>query len=81
MCAAFIAQQHGIALSTAFMKVPDPILDLWLVVAEFAYTARTQKIDQQLGPSEGREAVPVMKGLLPIGKRAGMSILGCVPWS
>ena len=36
MCAAFIAQQQGIALSTAFKKVEDPIGDLWLVLAELA---------------------------------------------
>jgi hypothetical protein len=60
MCAAFIAQQQGIALSTAFKKVPDPILDLWLVVAEFAHEAWTQNIDQQFGLSEGREIGPVM---------------------
>jgi hypothetical protein len=29
MCAAFIAQQQGVALNTAFRKVLDPILDLW----------------------------------------------------
>jgi hypothetical protein len=60
MCAAFIAQQQGIALSTAFKKVPDPILDLWLVVAEFAYRAWTQNIDQLFGRSEDRGAGPVM---------------------
>ncbi len=36
LCAAFIAQQQGISLSTAFKKVEDPIGDLWLVLAEFA---------------------------------------------
>jgi hypothetical protein len=60
MCAAYIAQQQGIALSTAFKKVPDPILDLWLVVAEFAHAAWTQNIDQQYGLSEGREIGPVI---------------------
>jgi hypothetical protein len=60
MCAAFIAQQQGVALSTAFKKVPDPVHDLWLVVAEFAHEAWTQNIDQQFGPAEGREAGPVM---------------------
>jgi hypothetical protein len=39
MCAAFIAQQQGIALDTAFKKVPDPVADCWLVVAEFARDA------------------------------------------
>lgn len=36
ICAAFIAQQQGIALSTAFKKTSQPIGDLWLMVAEFA---------------------------------------------
>ena len=60
MCAAFIAQQQGVSLSTAFKKVPDPILDLWLVVAEFAREAWTQNIDHQFGHSEERGALPVM---------------------
>jgi hypothetical protein len=36
MCAAYIAQQQGIALETALRKVSDPIGDLWFLVAEFA---------------------------------------------
>jgi hypothetical protein len=60
MCAAFIAQQQGVALSTAFKKVPNPILDMWLVVAEFAHEAWTNHIDQQFGLSEGRESGSVM---------------------
>ena len=60
MCAAFIAQQQGVGLSTAFKKVPDPILDMWLVVAEFAHEAWTQNIDQQFGLPDGREVGPVM---------------------
>ena len=36
MCAAFIAQQPGITLSTAFKKTEQPVGDLWLLVAEFA---------------------------------------------
>jgi hypothetical protein len=36
LCAAFIAQQQGIALSTALKKVEEPIGDLWLVLSEFA---------------------------------------------
>ena len=36
MCAAFIAQQQGVALNTALKKVSEPVGDLWLVVAEFA---------------------------------------------
>lgn len=60
MCAAFIAQQQGVALNTAFRKVPDSILDLWLVVAEFAREAWTQNIDQQVGPSDGQGPRPLM---------------------
>jgi hypothetical protein len=41
-CAAFIAQQQGIEVSTAFEKVPDQILNVWLVVAEFAREAWKQ---------------------------------------
>jgi hypothetical protein len=36
MCAAYIAQQQGIALEAALRKVSDPIGDLWFLVAEFA---------------------------------------------
>ena len=36
ICAAFVAQQQGISLNTALKKVPEPVGDLWLVVAEFA---------------------------------------------
>jgi hypothetical protein len=36
LCAAFIAQQQGISLSTALKKVEEPIGDLWLVLSEFA---------------------------------------------
>ena len=60
MCAAFIAQQQGVALRTAFRKVPDPILDMWLLVADFAHEAWTQNIDQEFGLSAGRETGPVM---------------------
>ena len=45
MCAAFIAQQQGIALDTAFKKVPDPVADCWLFVAEFARDATMQTAD------------------------------------
>jgi hypothetical protein len=45
MCAAFIAQQQGITLSTALRKVPEPVGDLWLVVAEFARHAVMETID------------------------------------
>jgi hypothetical protein len=60
MCAAFIAQQQGVALSTALKKVPDAILDLWLVVADFAYEAWARNIDQQFGPSDRGGMGPLM---------------------
>ena len=34
VCAAFIAQQQGIRLETAWKKIDDPIGDLWLLMAE-----------------------------------------------
>jgi hypothetical protein len=43
MCAAFVAQQQGITLSTAFKKVPDPVGDLWLMVAELARQANGEE--------------------------------------
>jgi hypothetical protein len=36
LCAAYIAQQQGIALDSALKKVAVPVGDLWLVMAEFA---------------------------------------------
>lgn len=45
MCAAFIAQQQGITLNTALGKVPEPVGDLWLIVAEFARRGVMEKID------------------------------------
>lgn len=34
VCAAFIAQQQGIKLDTAWKKIEEPISELWLLVAE-----------------------------------------------
>lgn len=45
MCAAFIAQQQGITLNTALGKVPDPVADLWLMVAELARQAVAETVD------------------------------------
>jgi hypothetical protein len=45
ICAAFIAQQQGITLNTALRKVPEPIGDLWLTIAEFARRAVMETID------------------------------------
>ena len=49
LCAAFIAQQQGITLGTALKKVPEPISDTWLIVAEFARQAAMDDIDEQFG--------------------------------
>jgi hypothetical protein len=45
MCAAFIAQQQGIALNTAFKKTSQPVGDLWLLVAEFARQGFSENAD------------------------------------
>jgi ribulose kinase len=52
MCAAFVAQQQGITLNTAMKKVPDPVGDLWLVIADVAERAVSEAIDIQF-PSDG----------------------------
>jgi hypothetical protein len=49
LCAAFIAQQQGITLGTAFKKVPESLSDTWLIVAEFARQAAMENIDEQFG--------------------------------
>ena len=49
LCAAFIAQQQGITLGTALKKVPVPVSDTWLIVAEFARQAAMESIDEQFG--------------------------------
>ena len=49
LCAAFIAQQQGTSLGTAFTKVPEPLSDTWLIVAEFARQAAIKDIDEQFG--------------------------------
>ena len=45
MCAAFIAQQQGISLSTALKKISEPVGDLWLLTAEFAAQGYTQTFE------------------------------------
>jgi hypothetical protein len=45
MCAAYVSQQQGITLSTAFEKVPDTVGDLWLMVAEVARQANAEEAD------------------------------------
>ena len=52
MCAAFVAQQQGITLNTAMKKVPTPVGDLWLMIAEYAERAVAKAIDLQF-PCEG----------------------------
>ena len=51
MCAAFVAQQQGIALTTAFKKTPDQVGDLWLMIAEVAEQAVGATVDISF-PSE-----------------------------
>ena len=34
ICAAFIAQQQGIKLDTAYKKIEEPVGDIWLLMAE-----------------------------------------------
>ena len=34
VCAAFIAQQQGIRLDTAYKKIEEPVGDLWFLMAE-----------------------------------------------
>ncbi|MCU1324827.1 MAG: hypothetical protein JWN34_197 [Bryobacterales bacterium] len=46
MCAAYVAQQQGTALETAYRKA-DPIGDLWLHVAEFARHGCSGSMDQE----------------------------------
>ncbi len=49
LCAAFIAQQQGTSLGTAFKKVPKPLSDTWLILAEFPRQAAMKDIDEQFG--------------------------------
>jgi hypothetical protein len=50
----------GHCVGTALKKVLDPILDLWLIVAEFARESWTQNIDRQFNASGGEEVGSVM---------------------
>ena len=49
LCAAFLAQQQGVTLGTALKKVPEPISDTWLIVAQFARQAAMENIDKLFG--------------------------------
>jgi hypothetical protein len=52
LCAAYIAQQQGIALDTALKKVAVPVGDFWLVMAELARKACTENAEMEdLGPT------------------------------
>jgi hypothetical protein len=46
VCSAFIAQQQGIKMETAFKKVEEPMGDLWLLMAEIV---RQQCLNDQFG--------------------------------
>ncbi|MFL6451509.1 MAG: hypothetical protein ACJ746_28100 [Bryobacteraceae bacterium] len=48
MCAAFIAQQQGIALNTALKKTALPVGDLWLLLAEFARSGFAENADVEV---------------------------------
>lgn len=48
MCAAFIAQQQGIALNTAFKKTSQPTGDFWLLVAEFATRGLHENVEAEV---------------------------------
>lgn len=60
MCAAFIAQQQGIALSTALKKIEEPIGDLWLVLAEFARQECLGRAYSEMQSLRSTEKSPVM---------------------
>ena len=53
MCAAFVAQQQGVTLNTAFRKVPDQVGDLWLLMADLAARMTSESFDAQF-PSEAK---------------------------
>jgi hypothetical protein len=53
MC-AHLAQQQGIALNTAFKKIPEPVGDLWLMIAEFADQAVGKAMEVSF-PSDANE--------------------------
>ena len=44
--AAFVAQQQRIALSTAFKNTPEPVGDLWLMIAELVEEAVGKAIER-----------------------------------
>jgi hypothetical protein len=48
MCAAFLAQQQGIALKTALEKTALPVGDLWLLLAEFARRGFAENADDEI---------------------------------
>jgi hypothetical protein len=52
MYAAFVAQQQGIALNTAFKNTTGPVGDLWLMIAGHAEEAVRKAIDISF-PSDG----------------------------
>jgi hypothetical protein len=58
VCAAFIAQQQGTKLDTAYRKIEDPIGDLWLVMAEIIRQQCFQEAGHS-GPSLFLQTAPV----------------------
>jgi len=60
LCAAFIAQQQGIGLSTAVKKVEEPIGDFWLVLSEFARQGCLEDSIAELHGVRSERNTPVM---------------------
>lgn len=55
MCAAYIAQQQGIAFETALRKIADPIGDLWFLVAEFTRQGCASSADAEKSPAADQQ--------------------------
>lgn len=60
LCAALIAQQQGIALSTALKKIEEPIGDFWLVLSEFARQGCLEDSIAEMHRLRGDRNRPVM---------------------
>ena len=69
----------GYHLGTAFKKVPEPISDTWLIVAEFARQAAMENIDEQFGSdlSARRHCDPVISRSR-VNRAAGQAVPGSI---
>ncbi len=56
MCAAFMAQQQGVAVGTALKRIPDQVGDAWLIVADFAERPVGKAIDLQFPSEDSRKS-------------------------